>query len=120
MAVECAAVTEMVALQVARLEGSGDPESAYTLAMETFGEGLKGVSNEGKVVVSPREERLDEKGRVRAPKSGTWALNVADVLGSGALEVDLSQWSRWRVCSRSSGARRARFPRCRRPRGAAS
>ncbi len=119
MAVECAAVTEMVALQVARLEGSGDQESAYTLARETFDEGLKGVSNEGKVV-SPREERLDEKGRVRAPKSGPGALNVTDVLGSGALEVDLSQWSRWRVCSRSSGARRARFPRCRRPRGAAS
>lgn len=119
MPVECAAVTEMVALQVARPEGSGDQESAYTLAMETFGEGLKGVSNEGKVV-SAREERLDEKGRGRAPKSGPGALNVADVLGSGALEVDLSQWSRWRVCNRLSGTRRARFPRCRRPRGAAS
>ena len=89
MAVEYAAVTEMVALQVARLEGSGDPERAYTLAMETFGEGLKGVSNEGKVA-SLREERLDEKGRVRAPKSGPGALNVGDVLGSGLSEMDLA------------------------------
>ena len=89
MAVEYAAVTEMVALQVARLEGSGDPEGAYTLAMETFGEGLSGVSNEGEVA-SLREERLDEKGRVRAPQSGPGALNVGDVLGAGGTRVDLA------------------------------
>ncbi|WP_207956735.1 fructose-bisphosphatase class II [Rubrobacter tropicus] len=89
MAVEYAAVTEMVALQVARLEGSGDPEGAYTLAMETFGEGLSGVSNEGEVA-SLREERLDEKGRVSAPRSGPGALNVGDVLGAGGLPVDLA------------------------------
>lgn len=89
MAVEYAAVTEMVALQVARLEGSGNPEHAYNLANETFVEGLKGVSNEGKVA-SLREERLDEKGRNRAPWNGRGALNVGDVLGSGGSEVDLA------------------------------
>ncbi len=89
MAVEYAAVTEMVALQVARLEGSGNPEHAYNLANETFVEGLKGVSNEGKVA-SLREERLDEKGRIRAPWNGRGALNVGDVLGSGGSEVDLA------------------------------
>ncbi len=89
MAVEYAAVTEMVALQVARLEGSGNPKHAYNLANETFVEGLKGVSNEGKVA-SLREERLDEKGRIRAPRNGRGALNVGDVLGSGGSEVDLA------------------------------
>ncbi len=89
MAVEYAAVTEMVALQVARLEGSGHPEHAYNLANETFVEGLKGVSNEGKVA-SLREERLDEKGRIRAPRNRLGALNVGDVLGSGGSEVDLA------------------------------
>lgn len=89
MAVEYAAVTEMVALQVARLEGSGHPEHAYNLANETFVEGLKGVSNEGKVA-SLREERLDEKGRIRAPRNRRGALNVGDVLGSGGSEVDLA------------------------------
>lgn len=89
MAVEYAAVTEMVALQVARLEGSGDPEHAYKLAMEAFAEGLKGVSNEGEVA-SLREERLDEKGRIQAPGNGSGALNVGDVLGSGGSEVDLA------------------------------
>jgi len=89
VAVEYAAVTEMVALQVARLEGSGHPEHAYNLANETFVEGLKGVSNEGKVA-SLREERLDEKGRIRAPRNRRGALNVGDVLGSGGSEVDLA------------------------------
>jgi len=89
VAVEYAAVTEMVALQVARLEGSGNPEHAYNLANETFVEGLKGVSNEGKVA-SLREERLDEKGRIRAPRNRRGALNVGDVLGSGGSEVDLA------------------------------
>lgn len=79
----------MVALQVARLEGSGDPERAYTLAMETFGEGLKNVSTEGKVTIL-REERLDETGRVRAPRGRPGTLNVGDVLGSGGPQVDLA------------------------------
>ena len=43
----------MVALQVARLEGSGDPERAYTLATGTFNEGLGNVTNEGKVATRP-------------------------------------------------------------------
>ncbi|HEV2741791.1 MAG TPA: fructose-bisphosphatase class II, partial [Rubrobacter sp.] len=89
VAVEYATVTEMVALQVARLEGSGDPERAYTLAMETFGEGLGNVSTEGEVVIL-REERLDETGRVRAPKSRPGAIGVGDVLGSGEPRVDLA------------------------------
>jgi fructose-1,6-bisphosphatase II len=79
----------MVALQVARLEGSGDPERAYTLATGTFNEGLGNVTNEGKVATL-REERLDERGRVRAPKSGPGALHVGDVLGSGEPQVDLA------------------------------
>ena len=79
----------MVALQVARLEGSGDPERAYTLATGTFKEGLENVFTEGKVA-SLREERLDERGRVRAPKSGPGALNVGDVLGRGEPQVDLA------------------------------
>jgi len=79
----------MVALQVARLEGSGDPERAYTLAMETFGEGLGNVSTEGKVTIL-REERLDETGRVRAPRGRPGTLNVGDVLGSGGPQVDLA------------------------------
>jgi fructose-1,6-bisphosphatase II len=80
----------MVALQVARLEGSGDPERAYTLATGTFNEGLGNVTNEGKVATL-REERLDERGRVRAPKSGPGALHVGDVLGSGEPQVDLAE-----------------------------
>ena len=79
----------MVALQVARLEGSGDPERAYRLATGTFNEGLGKVTNEGKVATL-REERLDERGRVRAPKSGPGALHVGDVLGSGEPQVDLA------------------------------
>lgn len=89
MAVEYAAVTEMVALQVARLEGSGDPQRAYALAMETFGEGLAGVSNEGEVA-SLRQERLDEKGRISAHQTGPGALSVGDVLGTGGSRVDLA------------------------------
>jgi fructose-1,6-bisphosphatase II len=79
----------MVALQVARLEGSGDPERAYTLATSTFNEGLGSATTEGKVATL-REERLDERGRVRAPKSGPGALRVGDVLGSGEPQVDLA------------------------------
>jgi fructose-1,6-bisphosphatase/sedoheptulose 1,7-bisphosphatase-like protein len=39
-AIEYASVTEQVALKVARLEGSGTPEKAYTLATEVFREEL--------------------------------------------------------------------------------
>jgi fructose-1,6-bisphosphatase II len=89
VAVEYATVTEMVALQVARLEGSGDPERAYTLATSAFSEGLDGVSTRGEVATL-REERLDERGRLRSPKSRPGALNVGDVLGSSDPEVDLA------------------------------
>ena len=79
----------MVALQVAPLEGSGDPERAYTLATEAFGAGLQNVSTEGKVATL-REERRDETGRIRAPKSGRGALGMGDVLGAGEPRVDLA------------------------------
>lgn len=79
----------MVALRVARLEGSGDPERAYSLATEAFEEGLKGLRTAGRVV-SLREERRDERGRVRAPASRSGSLHVGDVLGDGEPEVDLA------------------------------
>jgi fructose-1,6-bisphosphatase II len=79
----------MVALRVARLEGSGDPERAYALATEAFGEGLKGLRTAGRVV-SLREERRDERGCVRAPASRSSGLHVGDVLGDGQPEVDLA------------------------------
>jgi fructose-1,6-bisphosphatase II len=47
------------------------------------------VSTEGEVAIL-REERLDETGRVRAPKSRPGALGVGDVLGSDEPRVDLA------------------------------
>lgn len=88
-AVEYAAVTERVALKVARLEGSGDSERAYTLATEAFREELEKVSISGRVALL-REQRLDEKGRVRAPKSQAGILSLGDALGAGGPEVDLA------------------------------
>jgi len=82
-------VTERVALKVARLEGSGDSERAYTLATQAFREELEKVAISGRVVVL-REQRLDERGRVRAPKSQTGILSPGDVLGAGGPEVDLA------------------------------
>lgn len=79
----------MVALRVARLEGSGDPERAYALATEAFGEGLGRMRTAGRVA-SLREERRDERGRVRAPASRSDGLHVGDVLGDGEPEVDLA------------------------------
>jgi fructose-1,6-bisphosphatase II len=79
----------MVALRVARLEGSGDPDRAYALATESLNEGLGRMPAEGEVA-SLREQRLDERGRVRAPRSGPGALRVGDVLGSGRTKVDLA------------------------------
>jgi fructose-1,6-bisphosphatase II len=81
-------VTERVALEVARLEGSGDSERAYTLATEAFREGLEKVAISGRVALL-REQRLDEKGRVRAPKSQVGILSPGDTLGAGGPEVDL-------------------------------
>src|SRR5215212_8598744 len=61
-AIEYASVTEQVALGVARLEGAGAPEKAYTLATEIFQEELHKVDVSGQVAIL-REERLDEKGQ---------------------------------------------------------
>ncbi len=82
-------MTERVALKVARLEGSGDSERAYTLATEAFREELEKVSISGRVALL-REQRLDEKGRVRAPKSQVGILSLGDALGAGGPEVDLA------------------------------
>jgi fructose-1,6-bisphosphatase II len=82
-------VTERVALQVARLEGSGDSERAYSLATEAFREELEKVAIFGRVALL-REQRLDEKGRVRAPKSQAGILSAGDALGAGGPEVDLA------------------------------
>jgi fructose-1,6-bisphosphatase II len=87
--VEYAAVTERVALKVARLEGSGDPERAYTLATEVFLEELGKVPVAGRVTVL-REQRLDEKGRVSAPKSHPGIVGPGDALGTGGPEADLA------------------------------
>jgi len=81
-------VTERVALKVARLEGSGDSERAYTLATEAFREELEKVAISGRVALL-REQRLDEKGRVRAPKSRAGILSQGDAVGAGGPEVDL-------------------------------
>jgi fructose-1,6-bisphosphatase II len=82
-------VTERVALKVARLEGSGDSERAYTLATEAFREELEKVAISGRVAML-REQRLDEQGRVRAPKSRAGILSPGDSLGAGGPEVDLA------------------------------
>jgi fructose-1,6-bisphosphatase II len=87
--VEYAAVTERVALKVAHLEGSGDSELAYTLATEAFREELERVPISGRVTVL-REQRLDEKGRVRAPKSHPGIVSVDDSLGEKGTEADLA------------------------------
>lgn len=88
-AIQYAAVTEQVALKVARLEGAGSPEEAYTLATETFKQVLNRVSGFCKVAIL-REERLDEKGRVRPLKVRPGILGVGDDLGRGGPEVDVA------------------------------
>ena len=88
-AIEYASVTEQVALNVARLEGSGTPEKAYTLATEVFREELDGVGVSGRVAIL-REERLDEKGQMRPLKTRPGILSVGDALGVGKTEVDLA------------------------------
>jgi fructose-1,6-bisphosphatase II len=74
---------------VAHLEGSGDSERAYTLATETFREELGRVPVAGRVTVL-REQRLDEKGRVRAPKSHPGIVSPGDALGTGGPDTDLA------------------------------
>ena len=86
---EYAAVTERVALKVARLEGSGAPERAYTLATEACREELERVSAAGEVAIL-REQRTDERGQVRALKTRPGILSVGDTLGGGEPEVDLA------------------------------
>ena len=88
-AIEYAAVTERVALAVARLEGSGSPERAYTLATEVFREELEKVSTAGEVAIL-REERLDESGQVRRLKTHPEILSVGDRLGGDEPGVDLA------------------------------
>ena len=88
-AVEYTSVTEHVALRVARLEGAGTPEKAYTLATEVFREELDRVNVSGQVAIL-REERLDERGQVRRLKTRPGILSVGDALGFGDTEVDLA------------------------------
>ena len=82
-------MTERVALRVARLEGSGDSERAYALAAEAFRDELGKVPISGTVAVL-REQRVDERGRVRAPKGDLGILSAGDPLGAGGPEVDLA------------------------------
>jgi fructose-1,6-bisphosphatase II len=89
VAMEYAAVTERVALRVARLEGSGAPERAYTLATEAFREELERVPAAGTVAIL-REQRTDERGKVHALKTRPGILSVGDTLGGGGPEVDLA------------------------------
>src|SRR5919205_401384 len=88
-AVEYAAVTERVALKVARLEGSGDSERAYALATEAFLQELAKVPVAGRVTVL-REQRLDEKGRVSRPRGHHGMVGMGDALGQGGPEADLA------------------------------
>ncbi len=88
-AIEYASVTERVALEVARLEGYGTPEKAYTLATEVFREELCKVTISGQVAIL-REERRDERGQMRPLITRPGILSVGDVLGIGEMEVDLA------------------------------
>ena len=88
-AIEYASVTERVALEVARLEGYGTPEKAYTLATEVFREELCKVTVSGQVAIL-REERRDERGQMRPLITRPGILSVGDVLGTGEMEVDLA------------------------------
>ena len=74
---------------MARLEGSGAPERAYTLATEAFREGLEKTAAAGTVAIL-REERPGGSGGMRSLKTRPGILSVGDRLGSGELEVDLA------------------------------
>jgi fructose-1,6-bisphosphatase II len=88
-AVDYVSVTEKVALNVARLEGAGAPEKAYTLATEVFREELDKLGVCAQVAIL-REERLDEKGEVRRLKTRPGILSVGDTLGYGESAIDLA------------------------------
>lgn len=88
-AIQYASVTEQVALNAARQEGAGSPEEAYTLAAETFKRELDKIPNSCRVAIL-REERLDERGRVRHLKVRSGVLSVGEELGAGGPEVDVA------------------------------
>lgn len=88
-AIQYASLTEQVALTAARKEGTGSPEEAHSLATQTFRQELEKVSNSCKVAIL-REERLDERGRVRSRKTEPGILGVGDELGTGGAEVDVA------------------------------
>jgi len=88
-AIEYVSVTEQVALKVARLEGYGTPEKAYTLATEVFREELGKIPVLGQVAIL-REERRDAQGQMRSLKTRPGILSVGDVLGAGEMEVDIA------------------------------
>ena len=88
-ALEYTAVTERVALRVARLEGSGDARKAYALAAKTFREELRGMPVAGRVALL-REHHVDEQGRSRPLKEEAGTLRAGDVVGSGRVRVDLA------------------------------
>ena len=74
---------------MARLEGSGAPERAYTLATETLRGELERAAAAGTVAIL-REERPGGSGQMRSLKTRPGILSVGDRLGSGDLEVDLA------------------------------
>jgi len=88
-AIQYADVTERVALRVARYEGAGRMEEAYTVATEVFREELSHIWIHGDVAIL-REERLDERGEVRSLTTRPGIMSRGDVLGAGGTEVDLA------------------------------
>jgi len=88
-AIQYAAVTEQVALRVARYEGAGSMEEAYTVATEVFRKELSHVWIHGDVAIL-REQRLDERGVVRSLTTRPGVMSRGDVVGAGGTEVDLA------------------------------
>jgi fructose-1,6-bisphosphatase II len=82
--IEHSAVTEKVALAVARLEGSGRPERAYSFAAEAFQAEVGKLPVSARILVVKREV-LDG---MDAEELG--GLSVGDELGAGGTEVDLA------------------------------
>jgi fructose-1,6-bisphosphatase II len=80
-------VTERVALKVARLEGSGDSERAYTLATEAFREELEKVAiSEGRVAARAASGREGPGAGAEKPGGDT---QPGRRVGRGRTEVDL-------------------------------
>ncbi|MGI8650166.1 MAG: fructose-bisphosphatase class II family protein [Rubrobacter sp.] len=78
-AVGYASVTETVALAVARLEGSGEVEGAYSLASETFERELARSGISGRVAIL-RERKPVDGGEMKNLKNMPGLLSVGDVL----------------------------------------